>query len=355
MPDTYDLFPLRTNIISRQIEVWINRFGLNLSGAFLCGFDLGGQVGGLNLEEVKSFFHGRGYRQPCYSIVLFSQDDFPTPFKDRIAQINYGDLFDRFFADAYLHPPGDDWLSDWDVHAEQSEGDLPYPVKFSSRFKTNLLDPGNGILIRQQEVYQQPEPSLENNPIYKIEIRQDKGLDVYFDSEKSLVTGRPSEFLLALIEHQSQKVDFRFFSNKGEGGQPDYESGLYEEDLYESNDTNFKPYQAHLDELYIKRDFAIEEGNRAQTDSVISEIAKFETDIVKKTLSGFVDDDGQITRGRKKLKREFEKEINRLVKQKANLLKQLKPNTKAHFDESLNTGTKLSYSPKHPIDWKIIQ
>jgi hypothetical protein len=141
----------------------------------------------------------------------------------------------------------------------------------------------------------------------------------------------------------------------GEGGQPDYESGLYEEDIYESNDTNFKPYQAHLDELYVKRDFAIEGGNRAQIDSVISEIAKFEVDIVKKTRNGFIDDDGQIAGGRKILKREFRKEINRLVKQKTNLLKQLQPKTKAHFTESLKTGIKLSYSPEHPIDWKIIQ
>jgi hypothetical protein len=201
----------------------------------------------------------------------------------------------------------------------------------------------------------QPKPSLENNPIYKIEIRNNTGLDVYFGAEKSLVTGRPSEFLLTLIQHQSQEVDFRFFSNMGEGGQPDYESGLYEEDIYESNDTNFKPYQAHLDELYVKRDFAIEGGNRAQIDSVISEIAKFEVDIVKKTRNGFIDDDGQIAGGRKILKREFRKEINRLVKQKTNLLKQLQPKTKAHFTESLKTGIKLSYSPEHPIDWKIIQ
>ena len=201
----------------------------------------------------------------------------------------------------------------------------------------------------------QPKPSLENNPVYKIEIRNDKGLDVYFGAEKSLVTGRPSEFLLTLIEHQSQKVDFRFFSNKGEGGQTDYESGLYEEDIYESKDTNFKPYQTHLDELYAKRDFAIEKGNRAQIDSVISEIEEFEINIVKKTLKGFIDDDGQIAGGRKILKREFRNEINRLVKQKAHLLKQLETNTKAHFTESLKTGIKLSYSPEHPIDWKIIQ
>lgn len=200
-----------------------------------------------------------------------------------------------------------------------------------------------------------PEPMPTDNHCYMVEIRMDKGLDVYFDSEKSLVTGKPAELLLTLIEHQGEQLDFRYFSAKpGDQSKVYTEDSFYETSIYESPETALKKYQKDLNNLFDKRSLAIESDNRKEIDAVISELGEFKT-ALEKEYKATIDDDGNIIMRRYKLKPEAAREVNRLVKQKSSLLNQLQPNTKAHFQKSIKTGVKVSYSPEQSIDWKTIQ
>ena len=109
-----------------------------------------------------------------------------------------------------------------------------------------------------------------------------------------------------------------------------------------------------VNDLFVKRNLAIESNNRKEIDAVISEIGEFET-ALKKEYKATIDDDGNIIIRRYKLKPGPRKEVNRLAKQKSSLLNQLQPNTKAHFQKSIKTGVKVSYSPEQSLAWKTIQ
>ena len=189
---------------------------------------------------------------------------------------------------------------------------------------------------------------------YCVEIRQDKGLDVYFDGEKTLVTGKPAEFLFTLIQHQGRELDFTFFSK--EAVEAVKESDLKQDDIYDSSDVDVRTYQRALNILYRRREVAIESDNRIEIDKIMSEIDHYEKNIVVKVLKCTIDDDGLIIARPNRMKPEYARAVNALSQRKKHLLRhfQLGGAARDHFNVFINIGRIISYSPRPKIDWEIL-
>jgi hypothetical protein len=332
MPDTTDLFPLQLHVLSRQIEIWQDRFRLNLSEAFLCPFDLGGGKEKLDLEMFKQAFRDNGYRQPCYSIVLRSDSEFPERFLDKINQINYGDLFDRFFIDVYQQSPADDWISEWYITPIKDTAELPYSVKWDSKYKVNFLDCSHPLL-----------PDDTGKEIYRAEIRSANLLEITFNNEKSIIAGKPAATLLKLIKYQGKELNFYDLAD----------SSVH--DFYEENvsSSDIKILQYELDSLLTELEDAEELNDTERYQCCLEKFEDFSS-MLKKEFSASIKNKKIIVH-KTRLTPGGKKEYDRIRKHIKSAISELMPSAQLHFNNSVSTGRKLAYKPEKVIIWEIIE
>jgi hypothetical protein len=342
MPDTTDLFPLHVQVLSRQIDVWIDRFDLKLSEAFLCPFDLGGEKEKLDLEMFKQAFHDHGYRQPCYSIVLVSESKFPERFMDRIDQINYGDLFDRFFLDVYRQPQGNDWISDWFVSPVNDINELPYSVKWGSRFKVNLLNSAP-ILTGKQIDHE-----------YEIIENDDGEARIKFQDETCSFEGVHAYFLLQIITHQGKELSAQSFSRFVETSKAEY----YDLDPND-NRKNMKVRRKNQGKTIIEKITLIQaqiseynEKIKKAMDARDRETAKdytIQRDKLIKQLGRLEYNDDED----KDVNNEDQRLINAIKGQRRFVIDKMKEKNankmRAHFHKCIRAGVVTCYNPKLDI------